>query len=145
MPKWMTTRPSGRATLKVDNFKFMDSWPAWVRWLLVIAAANLLPLVWLLAFRVFGDNWIFLLACLILGTAGAIWCSVSTAPNSKMGITLAVGVIVLIFAYSDYLKNVRASLDPTQGVPLALVSGVLVAWGFILWGYFRRRRALSSR
>ena len=147
----LDTGPDRRKPL--DNFKFMDSWPAWVRWLLVLVAANGLPLFWLFVSRVFGDGWTSLIACLFLASASTIWCSVAIAPGSKLGVALGLGSIALIFAYSGYLEDVRAAntpnmlnLDPTHNISCALVGGVIVAWGLVVWGYLGRRQArLPSR
>ena len=133
----------------MDNFKFMDSWPAWVRWLLAITAVNviLLPVFRVLETRDSGDSLFSLVACLF-ASACAIWFGAATAPSSKLGVALMIGVVVLGFAYSSYQWDVRAAnipnmlnLDPTHSVSWALVGGVAISWGVVALGYLRRRRA----
>ena len=138
----------------LDNFKFMDSWPAWVRGPLAVAVVNVivLPVFLVLETRDYGGSLFFQLVCL-LGSACAIWCGVATVPSAKLATALVLGGFVLSFAYTSYQWDIRAAsipsmlnLDPTHRVSLALVGGVVVGWGVVTLGYLRRRRAsLPSR
>jgi hypothetical protein len=137
----------------VDNFKFMDSWPAWVRWVLVLPAtvaawasigllASLAPAGLQPELKYRHPE----LLLMIFGVA-IVWCGAATAPRFKLGTALLLGIALWIF--TSYLmlslEYVSASTH-SWGWFWPWFVGVLIAWGLILWGYLRRRQAgLASR
>ena len=130
----------------MDNFKFMDSWPAWVRWLLVAPAIVLVSwFFWLISDVAANAPLWFYLVMATIYSAVLVWCAAATAPRFKLLLALALG-LVLIAAVLP--------LGPTVGLWSVhfwdwsgpYVAGVIIAWGLVAWARMRRRRAgLPSR
>jgi hypothetical protein len=127
----------------MDNFKFMDSWPARVRWVTSIV----LPVASLVLFAVLALNsritWTSPIAIVDLVGAAAIGCSflfvwsgTASAPRFKLLVAVLLGLGAFILG-----------LDPAGDQALVVIApGVMIAWGLVFWGYLRRRRAgLASR
>jgi hypothetical protein len=136
----------------MDNFKFMDSWPAWVRWVLVLpVAAAGYGLKFLLAtplelyYMDMGDNDPRLsivnplyFAIFVICSALFVWCGAATAPRFKLLVALVLAPVALAFAGFHFATYPEGEI--------AMLVGVVVACGLIVWGYLRRRQAgLPSR
>ena len=146
----------------MDNFKFMDPWAASVRWTLVLPVAGVVAAIYYLV-----QNFINDVLLIPLGVGLFVWCPAATAPRLKMGVAAVFGLAVLVWTYVEYQSLVREANNPIRAtdavgifagalhsalsrvfldlyqhffVP-AIVAGVIVAWGLVVWGYLRRRRA----
>ncbi|HME80767.1 MAG TPA: hypothetical protein VKF82_01685 [Candidatus Eremiobacteraceae bacterium] len=129
----------------MDNFKFMNSWSAWVRWVAVVPVAtffyglaalltNGLLRIWdPRSFRLAG---VFLVATLVICSSLFVWCGAATAPRFKLVIALLLGLGPLIVAF--YAAPVMGWFGYA-----VFGGGVFVAWALATWGYLRRRRAGS--
>ena len=83
----------------------------------------------------------------------------AAAPRFKLTVALILAAVPLSLAYQDYANREMGLrlIGPYEQTAnelfsfllnsaIAFVVGVIVAWGLILWGYFRRRQAgLASR
>jgi hypothetical protein len=132
----------------------MDSWPAWVRWLLVLPVACVAWLFGILA-AVCVDHHFLIPAAIsiLLLSAGFVWGAVATAPRFKLVVAAVLGLGVLGFDCIVYLEGIREAngggflsnflIDIWRGTVVFIVGGVIIAWGFTLWGHLRRRRTAS--
>lgn len=132
------------------NFKFMDSWPAWVRWLSVFPA-TMVSVAFLFASNAIADS--VLPQAILAGgepvalltmnvwpvvlfstSALFVWLGAATAPHFKLVSALVIAVAPIAFAYRGHTSM---SVRSTE----ACIVGVMVAWILIAWGYLRRRQA----
>ena len=144
----------------------MDSWAAWVRWILVVPIAGGVGFVFAAIYNLI-QNSIVSALLVPLSIALFVWCPAAAAPRLKMVVASVFGLAVLVLTYVQYQSLVREANIPiraTDAVGLflgavhaaishvfldlyqrffapAIVAGVIVAWGLVVWGYLRRRRA----
>ena len=146
----------------------MDSWPAWVRWLLVLPASFLVLALCMLvqgfAVLALGAGRLDLIVPVRVGISFIvavlfILSGSATAPRAKSVVALLLAALPLWLAYQDYSARAMGlrTIGPYEQTAnevfsflldsaIALVVGVVVAWGLVLRGYFRRRQAgLPSR
>jgi hypothetical protein len=110
----------------------MDSWPAWVRWLLVLPVSAIIPgLYFVLLPAGLSSNRALSVALTILAGACFVWCGIATAPRFKLLVALILGLAAVTLAHTAY-----------PGFGLSLVVGVVVACGLTVSGYLRRRQVV---
>ena len=142
----------------------MDSWPEWVRWLVVPTTIAVVPFgLEILANRVLDHGSAFLTVSILVASAVFMCFGIASAPRFKPGAALLVGICFLSYAYYNYVADAAYSFGSAFGSAIAswlthrpfipppdsvyhsiwmgLLGGVPVAWGLTGWGYFRRRRA----
>ena len=145
----------------MDNFKFMDSWPSWVRWLAVLIIITATVLWWLVASPVY--TWLaaqpydfgrVVWILWLIWTAAFLWCCVAAAPRFKVAVALLLGLVSLCMAsYAFYLLGperwrLPRSLwdffiflfDPYSW-PYAM--GLLITCLLVVWGLLQRRLGAS--
>ena len=141
----------------------MDSWLAWVRWLAALIVLALIhryfwwpvdTIAWILREpQLLLRNVAIFNFLTLLGSFLFVWCPVCAAPRFKLAIAFFLGLFPLNVPY-DLLSlfGVVGQHHSRLGVSLYVptswwyVTGVLIAWALIGWGYLRRRQAgLPSR
>ena len=148
----------------MDNFKFMDSWPAWVRWLAVLPTiaialgivVGITVLLYLLMIAPHDRSPYAILPLAkfadFFACALFIWCGVAAAPRSKLVVASILSLAPILLIYRDYATlamNSRLLGSPGMDAlysselrdMVASISGFVVAWGLIVWGDLRRRQA----
>jgi len=131
--------------MRLDNFKFMDSWPAWVRWLASVLLPGAAVVIFVMLAVSFPPSWSTPIVFVDIFCAAAngcsflfVWGGAASAPRFKLIVALFLGLAALALTLD------LADFDARELI--LVVPGVVLAWGIILWGYLRRRRAgLPSR
>src|SRR5271165_3305076 len=97
-------------TDRMDNFKFMDSWPAWVRWLLVLPVAaacyslsfGLFIVMFNIVWHLHGSFNALFDVVVAICSAAFVWLSLATAPRFKLLVALVLALVPLAYARSEY-------------------------------------------
>lgn len=152
----------------MDNFKFMDSWPAWVRWVAVLPASLLAvalcalaeAVIYTVLARAGKPDSLVPLTVVALFFCGAlfVWTGAATAPRFKLGVAFVLAGVPLWLAYRDYAVRTAGlhAIGPyvwqakdvfsyLLNAAIALILGVVVGLGLTMWGALRRRTGLASR
>jgi hypothetical protein len=132
----------GQSELRpLDNFKFMGSWPAWVRWIAVIA--DIVVYTCLFVWLVQSDmawNWQrFGVILVILGFL-SVWGGIAIAPRFKVIPAIFLGLLAMSLASHPWMTDY-----PYPSFAWFVGTGVAIAWAFSVWGYLRSRRRNTSR
>jgi hypothetical protein len=135
----------------VDDFKFMGSWPAWIRWLVVLPIAFAVASVfWILA-DLFSNAAFFELAVLPVSFL-FVWCGVATAPRFKLTVAFILALVSLRLASHVFfdLTGSHWFFPFGRGVWLftfwimpeswPYLLGLVIALGLAVWRGVRRRR-----
>lgn len=145
----------------------MDSWPAWVRWVLVVPASLVgvafCAVSYILAYLALYHGQKpqglppFSIAAPFFCSALFIWCGIAAAPRFKFAVALILSLAPLWLAYQDYATRAAGLhlvgpyvwqandlFSYLLHAVIALIGGVVVAWGLALWGYLRRRQVRLS-
>lgn len=124
----------------MDNFTLMDSWPEWVRWLLILPVAALCfalgyvsIIVWATALWNSGT---VLLIWGVVFSAVLIWCTCCTAPSFKFVVAVLLAIVLFL--------TLAVSKFPLFGM-ISVSVGLILAGGLIVWGYLRRQAGSASR
>jgi hypothetical protein len=124
------SKPTAHLTL-MNNFKFMDSWPAWVRWLLVFPVAGVCFGFGFVALGILATvlrNSELIMGAVavvwsILYSAVFVWCGGATAPRFKLVVAALLG-LALLFTFA-------AEKLPLFGM-IGVAVGAIIALGLVL-------------
>src|SRR5215472_6751403 len=86
----------------------MDSWPGWLRWLLVIPIACTASLFAVLAAPLIDQHHVIAaLVSILLFSALFVWFGVATAPRFKLVVAAILGLVILGLDLAAYLEGIR--------------------------------------
>lgn len=131
------------STTDLASGTFVERIPAWLRWVLVIPAVIIVPLVFLIIqelitmFYGFAtlDSWYFKIMRAVIWGAGIIWTGAYVAPKKQFLVSILLLVISSLFYGFDSVASLAGygNVSPVEEIisnVISVISGIFVVYSF---------------